>query len=310
MIRFFDRYDPDGGVRSSAVAHPPWSDDAMTAEALGARHRGGYRRWSALPEASGRAALLSACRGSNCDFYAVAEDRPVVRLQLGTRAAALFRRVVARGVVRLGERWYFATDGPHDALDLWRADLGAVHHVRQYPRLGRQRHGQAEPPRLVRRARGPDLGFFITVPPDPSTGSSVGTWAVLPIDPRSGALGEPMVLGPDDLSGQPPPPCAGRDNGWIVGQRLAIAPMVAVAGAHGYLDEVELRLRIDPAGACVESMAARGSRGFGPRQDGSAPRRLGRSARVAAEPPIPLVVHGRDGDARWLLECRGGAGER
>jgi hypothetical protein len=80
---------------------------------------------------------------------------------------------------------------------------------------------------------------------------------VLPIDPDSGALGEPIVLGKRDLGGKLPPRCAEGQDGWLMDTGLDMTPSVQLTSGRGVLDTVEFRLRLDPGSACVEGMAAR-----------------------------------------------------
>ncbi|MCC6555282.1 MAG: hypothetical protein IT372_20150, partial [Polyangiaceae bacterium] len=62
LVRFDDRFDPAGGVRSSAPSASPWADEVAASEALGG-YSYGMASWGAFLDAGGRAALVQAWRG-------------------------------------------------------------------------------------------------------------------------------------------------------------------------------------------------------------------------------------------------------
>src|SRR6185503_2395022 len=80
LVRFDDRFDPSGGLRSSAIAVSPWPDENTAGEAVGTGNYGGTR-WTLsagddrgqLIDPSGRAAIASGCRpnASHCVLYAL-----------------------------------------------------------------------------------------------------------------------------------------------------------------------------------------------------------------------------------------------
>ncbi|MFO0760635.1 MAG: hypothetical protein U0359_29425 [Byssovorax sp.] len=80
LVRFDDRFDPSGAVRSSAVTAALWPDENAAAEAVG---NGGYGsgNWAAFLDPSGTAALATFCRGSGCAFYSVADGQPVLPIR-------------------------------------------------------------------------------------------------------------------------------------------------------------------------------------------------------------------------------------
>jgi hypothetical protein len=210
---------------------------------------------------------------------------------------------LAQGVARLGESWFFLTDLGRDELELWRAELGVAKRIASFPRLDRRRYGVAPRVRLVRRAVGRDIGLLVTVPGDPSAGGASGSWVVLPVDPASGQLAEPVVLGPGDLGGRLPRRCSSEQDGWLVDGPVDTSVVVRLTGHSSYLDSIELRLRLSPGDACVEAMAARTGRELSRADTG---RRTGRTSRGDPAPPagaVPLAVRSQSGPARWALWC-------
>ena len=302
LVRFDDRFDRAGGLRESAPTHPPWSDRSAAADAIGLQAQGGYWRWVARLDPSGHSALLSSCLGPTCRLYGVSEGRPILPFRDAAGRTSGLPVPLAQGTVRVGESWYFTTEAGQDAFELWRAELGVVERLTSYPRLGRRGYVGAGPPTLVRRALGRELGLLLSVPTDPSSGSSVGSWIVLPIDGGTGKLGEPVTLGPADLGGQMLPTCGEAEDGWLVETELESAVAVELVGAANYIDGVEMRLRLEPGGGCVEAVAARVARPF---DDGARPKggHATGAAHAAAEPTIPLVAREQGSPVRWLLEC-------
>ncbi|WP_437639925.1 hypothetical protein [Sorangium sp. So ce854] len=292
LIRFDDRFDPEGGVRTSAVSASPWSDEATAAEALGVVNYGAAS-WGAYLDPGGRAALAHVCRGAGCSLFAVSEGLPVLPLRDGAGRAGSFLRPFPNGAVRLGETWFFVTPGgSYDAVTLWRADLGIARQLATYHRPGRTSYG-VEPPRLVRRALGGGVGLLISTAADP--GVRAGSWHVLPIDRDTGALGEAVPLARKDLADIPLDRCQPGQDGWLLDTGLEGSPSFDLGGGYPSVDGAELRLRLDPGAACVEAMSVRLQGLFS-----KAPER---SLDVAAAGAIPLAATERATGRRWRLRC-------
>jgi hypothetical protein len=305
-MRFDDRFDPAGGLRESAPTRPPWPDRASTAEAIGLRGQSGYWRWMARLDPSGHSALLSSCLGPTCKLYGISDGRPILQLRDAAGRSSGLPVPLVEGTVRVGETWYFTAEAGQDAIELWRAELGVLERLGSYSRLGRRGYVGAGPPRLVRRALGRGVGLLVSVASDPSSGSNVGTWVVLPVDGDTGRLAEPVNLGPADLAGQLLPACSEAQDGWLVETALDTAAVVDLVGPSNYLDEVELRMRLEPGGGCVEAVAARVARGFeaGARRAPAGHARPEAAAAGPPERPVPLVAREQGSTDRWLLECQ------
>jgi len=293
MIRFDDRFDPAGGVRSSAVSASPWADEGAAAEAIGG-YSYGMATWGAFLDPGGRAALAQSCRGAGCELFAVIEGQPVLPLRDGSGRASSLLRPLPNAAVRDGETWYYLTPGGNfENVALWRADLGLARQVATYDRPTRSGHA-TEPPRLVRRAAGGGVGLLVSMPPDP--GARSGSWHVLPIDPSTGELGEAIALGRKDLTDAPLARCAPGQDGWIFDTSLEATPNLDLGGTYGSIDSTELRLRMDPGMVCIDSVAVRIQGAFA--KEAGAPRSGARAGEG-----IPLAATERQSGRRWSMKC-------
>ncbi|MGK4005559.1 hypothetical protein WMF31_23235 [Sorangium sp. So ce1036] len=291
LVRFDDRFDPDGGVRSSAVSASPWPDEASAAEAIGMVTHGAAS-WGAYLDPGGRAALTHVCRGAGCSLFAVSEGLPILPLRDDAGRTGHFLRPYPSGAVQLGETWFFvAPGGSYETVNLWRADLGIARLLTTYSRPARTSYG-VDPPRLVRRALGGGVGLLISTAPDP--GVRTGSWHVLPIDRDTGALGEAIPLGRKDLAGTPLTRCHPGQDGWLLDTGLEGSPSFELGGNGAPLDGAELRLRLEPGSACVETMAIR--------LQGVLTRASDRPIDVA-DGGIPLAATERSTGRRWRLRC-------
>lgn len=303
LVRFDDRFDAGGGVRSSATTAPPWADEASAISGVAGGMTYGSLSWSAFPDPSGRAVLGQACNGP-CSLYAIADRQPVLQLRDGSGKFGTFMRLLATSsstsgsAVRVGESWFFLTQGSvYDQVSLWRADLGVVRPLGSYYRPSKSRYSSLEPPRLVRRAVGSALGLLVTAPR--GTGDAAAGWYVLPVDMETGALDEPLFLGRRDLGGATPERCAAGQDGWLVETSLETTPSVDLGSSYAPLDGLELRLRLDPGSVCAESVAARvEGTVVAPKAAPGAPKPKGVDANK-----IPLAATERGSGQRWVFQC-------
>jgi hypothetical protein len=125
---------------------------------------------------------------------------------------------------------------------------------------------------------------------------------VHPIDPDTGAIGEPIGIGKRDLGGVVPPRCTEGQDGWMLDTTLETTPSILMTGGRASLDAVELRLRFDPGSVCAEAMAAR--------MDGTlaidkpaAPASAAPKDKPTFDTAIPLAATERASGKRWGLRC-------
>lgn len=300
MIRFDDRFDPLGGLRSTAIAPPPWADETVATDAMGI---GSYpiAMWGAHLDASGRHALATVCRSSACSLFAASEGQPALLLRDASGRTTMTSRPLAHGAVRVGESWFFVMPGAtSDSIVIHRADLGVIRRLGTYfrpqvPSASRySSSGNAEAPRIVRRAIGNGIGLLLTSTPAP--GERSGPMFVLPVDPDSGALGEPIVLPKRDLGGKLPPRCAEGQDGWLMDTGLDMSPNVHLMSGRAVFDTVEFRLRMDPGSMCVESIAARIDGLFVPDKDA-------RPLKEKTAGSVTLAATERMTGRRWSFAC-------
>ncbi len=300
-IRFDDRFDPLGGMRSTAIAPPPWSDEVATQDAMGV---GSYpvALWNTHLDSSGRHALAHVCRGATCSFFAASEGQPALLLRDASGRTTGYQRPVPHGAVRVGESWFFLAPGATPGtIMVYRADLGVIRRLAMFHRPSiatssrYNAYGNTEHPRLVRRALGAGIGLLFTNIPEP--GERYGSMYVLPLDPDTGALGEPIALGKRDLGGKLPSRCAEGQDGWLMDTLLDTNPSVQLTSGRAVVDTVEFRLRMDPGNACVEAMAGRIDGVFFPDKD----------VKPATDKPIPgavtLSATERMTGRRWTFAC-------
>jgi hypothetical protein len=293
QLRFDDRFDANNGVHSTARARPPWSDAEQAVAGLGAgSHRG---NWNAqvMREPSGDAVLISNCQANRmqCEFFSAAAGQPVVGLQ-----APQFLRQRSDNAVRIGAAWFFLlpSSSAAGALELWRADATAVSLVTRYRRVAGTRGQGPTPVTLVRRADGAGLGIMIRIPADEASGTTVGSFSVMPIDPDDGRLGQPIALGSATLGGSLRR-CEPDEQGWLLEAELSVPTAVTLVDAWGHLADFEFRVRVDPNNRCIDAIAARASGGLTerPQVRFTAPKKT----------PIPMAASDPNSGSRFALEC-------
>ena len=295
QARFDDRFDRMG-IRMTATSPSPWSGEDRAGDALGLT-AGQSVNWSALLDGSGQAALIVGQRGAaKADLYAAAHGQPLVPLRDADHAPL----PIPSSVVRVGSTWFFlvSTMTPTTwAATLYRADGGIARKLVRLPRIPVPAGEFA--PKLMRRSQSQGLG--ILVQGAPGFDQVIRDWYVLPVDPDTGDLDEPVRLFGSDLEGQIPDRCAPDRDGWVVNTDLSLAPAVQViSGAQTNVSSIELRLRLDPGSVCVDAIAARAD-GLVIGQPG-APLRIPSGA-DGSQPELPLAATDSSSGRRTLLKC-------
>ena len=295
QARFDDRFDRIG-IRTTTTAPSPWPGEDRAGDALGLT-AGQSVNWSALLDGSGQAALIIGQRGAaKADLYAAAQGQPLMLLRDADHAPL----PVPNSVVRIGSTWFFlvSTMTPTTwAATLYRADGGIVRRLVRLPRIPVPAGEFA--PKLMRRSQSQGLG--ILVQGAPGFDQVIRDWYVLPVDPETGDLDEPVRLFGSDLEGHIPDRCAPDRDGWVVNTDLSLAPAVQViSGTQANVSSIELRLRLDPGSACVDAIAARA--------DGLVGGQPAAAARIPAAadgslPELPLAATDSSSGRRMLLKC-------
>jgi hypothetical protein len=293
QARFDDRFELFG-VRSTTPTTSFWADDERAADALGlvSAHT---VNWGALLDPTGQAALLYAQQGSGrADLYGAAQGEALSEW----RSADGSPLPVPTSVVRLGPTWFFlapANTAGAAALLVYRVDGGVARRLARLPRTAVP--GGEYAPKLTRRT-GAEGALGVLVQGAPGFGQVIRDWYVMPLDPASGELGEPVRLLGSDLEGRVPARCASDVDAWFVNTELSLSPAIQVVGPPlATLSAIELRLGLSPSAACIVSMAARAE---------GLPSALPNGARTPAAATglsLPLVATDNTSGRRWLLRC-------
>ncbi|NUP13252.1 MAG: hypothetical protein HOW73_45005 [Polyangiaceae bacterium] len=257
LVRFSNKLSLDE-VRSSAVTTSPWANEAAASEAFGLGTYG-YNAvtWSAQRDHD--AALVSACRGRVCNLFSVEPEQPVLTLR--TNESGGLSKPFQGSAAKVGQVWFYLGDsGMPETVTLYRADLGHVRQVAAFRRLMSPRFSSAAMPKLVRRAKSDGLGLTFVLREGPT--DKRGARYVLPIDPDSGVLGDPVRLGRPDLADMAVTAGCGDRDGWVMELPLEPAPEGTLDGGHATFDTVELRLRMEEGSACIDAGAASVSGGL------------------------------------------------
>jgi len=296
QIRFEDRFAPTDSIRSTARGRSPWADLDGALELFGPRPSGGFMQWYAVRDPAGRAALVSVCRAnaSPCELFSAVEGEAPAILP----APRTLRRPMERGAVRVGRRWYFLVEeATRHVVELWRADIDEVAPIAALRRLGGGRQQSIAPISLVRRFDESALGLLVSLPADELGPSRPAEVAVFPLDSATGSPGKAERISLDTL-GTRLRRCDADDDGWLVELPAFTATAVDVVGAKAHVDGVELLLRLDPAGSCVEGFVGRAARGVTlDKPTAPAPRT------VAPVGALPLVALEPGKSTRHVLDC-------
>jgi hypothetical protein len=291
QVRFDDRFEVFG-IHSTAVTAPPWADEDRASDALGLS-AGQPVNWFSLLDASGDAALLVGQRGGGrADLYAAVAGEPLVAFRDVDNGAL----PVPTSAVRIGPTWFFLYSAMAQntwSTTVYRVDGGVARRLARLPRIPVPVGEFA--PKLMRRARSRGLGLLVQGAP--GFDQVIRDWFVLPIDPDTGDLDEPVRLYGSDLEGRIPEACPDERDGWMVNTDLSFAPAVrVVAPSSVNISSVELRLRLDPGSVCVDAMAARAE---GLVATSSAVHRT-----ASSDPGgLPLAATDTASGRRWLLRC-------
>jgi hypothetical protein len=277
-------------ARSSAIAPAPWPNLDAARRALSG--------WGVVaPGDDADHALLIARRvpgAPGADVLVLESDRAPVEVQ--RPGGDPFPEVEA--AARIGGRWYLATaQAPPDlsATVLWVLDGSVARELGRVPRGGFETLPALH---LARRSDGKALGLVVEGQPEVQHGALL--W-VAGVDLETGAVGDPQVLAPVDLSDRTVSICTGDDAGWQVE-----LPYLGAVGLHigtGWssgLQGAMARMRLSSEHACVERIlgSADAYASSAAETLAGAPRAVGGGAAVRSVEVSVLSAH-----ARFPLRC-------
>ena len=291
IVRGVDRFSVQKSVWSTAVSRTPWADAAEAADVFGSdpSHRVSSE-WTVVTDPAGGAGILWM-RTTGSAMLAVAEkDRPL----LVVRNSDEFQVDRPAGVVKALGKWFLGEVPGARTLQVLALDGANLSLVGTYPRYG-------DDPfvRVVRTARGDAVGIWVVARGQLGTRGGGDTWFIHPIDPNTGAAGEPYMVSTDALA-QPPRPCEPQDDGWMlihdvspsIGKVEFVESSESPSASH-----LEARLIAGPNGLCIDSIAAQ--------VDGDPPKALVRKGATSSKPRrlLPLVLTDRATDRRFGFRC-------
>ncbi len=279
VVRVDDPHDALSGPWSTAVFASPWPDLTTALLRIG-------NVTAAELDPSGRAAVIAWCpMPTQCESFGVAPGEAPLPL-LTTDPAGL---PPLDSVVRSEESWYLLGRRTGPASVLWAADRsGVTSRIATLPRTG---GAYVDDVTVVRKARSGGVGLW-TASSDLMGNSS---WVVLPVNPATGRVQEPIVVGPTDFGGVIPPRCAPGQDGWLADVSVPTAiDLTSAAGEH-FGGSIRVLMRAGAGWECIDSITARA--------------RLAEFAAKAgkATPPddraIPLVAWDQQENRRYELRC-------
>lgn len=206
---------PFGGwpdVRASATAQAPWTslDGARRALTSGMGTAG---QWMIAGWDDAEHALLvdrHLSASVTADIVVLEADRAPVEVH--RPGGEPFPEI--EGAARIGGRWYVATMQPAGDLTatvVWLLDGAQAREIARVPRVGFEARTLV---RVARRLDGRALGLVVDGQADGERGPAM-RW-VSSVDLETGAVGDPEVLAPVNLSDRTVTLCTGDDGGWQV----------------------------------------------------------------------------------------------
>jgi hypothetical protein len=241
-VRAADRFAVGDAVWSTRVSRSVWPDALTGATAFGKSHQGSVASWRVTFEPTGRAGAL--LMGN--DLFLLDAGRSIRRV----KDPALAGLTEAAGAVKLGDQWYLGFEGTQ--FTIVRVDGDRVSVLGTYPLSGEPHRRTGTSARVVRSASADGLGIWVV---SGKVRGAESHWYVYPVDADSGAIEQPLELGPTELATLPPP-CGEGDQGWLLQGAPPVAPYVDLDDADLSVYRLEARLIASPVGLCTEGLAA------------------------------------------------------
>lgn len=290
LVRGVDRFSVRKAVWSTAVSRTPWPDALSVAERFGSdpTHRV-PADWLAVLDPDARGGVLRMRTPGATDLAVVEAGRAIV---VARNADDLSVERPA-GVVKALGKWFLGST-PGRTVQLLSVEGGALSLVQSYVRQTDDSFA-----RIVRTVRGDGIGIWVLARGFQGTRSNGDAWFVHPVDPRTGELGEALIV-PREALRSAPRPCEPDEDGWVLPYD-EINPMTVHLQLENVSDppalaHVDARLVAGPSGLCVDALAAI--------VDGPPPTALRATHPDArARRGSPLTVSDRTTDRRWGFRC-------
>jgi hypothetical protein len=293
LVRAYDPYSFRNAIWSTAIGHPPWSDDTAASQVFG-RDMNQPSVWYPTFEPSGRAAAILVQARGTTELLLAEEGHSAVSVQ-DVAKWGLYQQL--NGAVKVGSSWYLGAYQMGASFRLFKVESGRVSLVREYPMNGGWRPNTTLAVTLVRNVRGDALGLWVEARRVRGVATS---WYVYSLNPDDGQVLDMVALEPKSLA-QLPAACPADADGWLLIGEPPVDPWV------DYLKEannvrsrrVEAKLIAQDDGLCTEALVAEA--------DTAVPNRLARvdvAAFAHGETPVPMVLEerGRTG-RRWAFRC-------
>jgi hypothetical protein len=260
LVRVRDPFRVGDGVWSTAPTPSAWSSAVLASDAFGRSPSGPPSNWRLVADPVKHTALLIVSIRGALELFLLEEGRTVSRVKTqGTLG-------VVSSVALSGGRFYVGATGESRALRLYRIERGELELIGEFPDVS----ARADAPVLAPATQGEGIGVWL----------HDADYYLFPFEPETRRFDAPIVARASDLATMPPP-CSTGEDGYVVGDALALEPNVDLGpdpAATG--NGIEVRLIVSPRGACVDGLSAP----LGSRSEGR--ERLGRALTNERRPAI------------------------
>ncbi len=236
LVRLRDPFRVADGVWSTAPTPSHWSSAVLSADAFGRSPSGPPSNWRIVTDPVKHAALLIVSLRGALELYLLEEGRTISRVR---SQGALG---VISSVALSGGRFYVAALGEARSLRIYRIERGELDLVGEFPDVS----ARADAPVLAPATQGEGIGVWL----------HDADYYLYPFDSAAQRFDPPIVARASDLATMPPP-CSTGEDGYLVGDALALEPNVDLGGDPAATGNgVEVRLIVSPSRVCVDALAA------------------------------------------------------
>jgi hypothetical protein len=281
LVRAVDPHSIQDGVWSTTAGAVPWPSPESAADAFGQSLNGPPASFRFLSDPVAHAGLFIVNARGQSEVFLAEEGRDPLKLR--TQGAL----GMISSFARAGRSSYVGALGEGPTLRVYRVEGTALTPLGEYldvvPRT--------ELARLAPSTRGDGLALWVRS----------GNYFLYPLDPKTGALDEPIEITADAL-GSMPRPCNPDEDGYVVGDALSTLPGLGAAPRIDLYDasvqvgnSVEVRLIVSGSDFCTDGVAA---------PVGGTGARTKPSPEKKTTPGVPLVLNDpRPGGTRRLFRC-------